>query len=90
MSFCSFSSLLPTKQLFCRELLLPKTCVSSIRMSSSEGTSSSKVLDLDGVASAVKKPTVIMVTLLCGRVLSEWALWLLLRIATCTPGIELA
>ena len=30
------------------------------------------------IASVVKKPTVVMVTLLCGGVLSEWALQLLL------------
>ena len=35
--------------------------------------------DLDGVAS-VKSPTIIMVTLLCGRVLSERAFRLLLNL----------
>ena len=42
VSFCSFSSLLPMKQLFSCQLSLPKACVSSIQMSSSP-----KVLDLD-------------------------------------------
>ena len=37
------------------------------------------MLDLDGVASAVKDPTMIRVTLSCVWVLSERALWLLLN-----------
>ena len=62
------------KQLVSCQLWMPKTCVGgSIRMSSSP-----KVLDLDRVASAVKSPTMIMVIVLCGRVLSEWVLRLLL------------
>ena len=77
VSFCNFSSLLPIKQLFSHQLSLPRTCASSIRMSSS-----SRALDLESrflmVASVVKPPTMIMVTLLCGRVLIERALWLLL------------
>ena len=40
---------------------------------------SPKVLDLEMVASVVKNPTTIRVTLLRGRALSEWALWLLLN-----------
>ena len=42
LSFCSFSSLLPMKQQSCRQLPLPKICVSSIRRSSSH-----EMLDLD-------------------------------------------
>ena len=57
------------KQMFSRQLSLPKPCVSSIRMSSSP-----KVLDLDIVAAAAKHSTIIMVTLLRGRVLCERAL----------------
>ena len=38
------------------------------------------MLDLDAVASVVKSPTMIMVTRLCGRVLSERALRLLLTV----------
>ena len=40
-------------------------------------SSSPKALDPDMVASVARSPTMIMVTALCGRVLSEWALWLL-------------
>ena len=41
------------------------------------------MLDLDGVASVVTKPTVIMATLLCEWVLSERAPWLLLEVVRC-------
>ena len=73
MSFCSFLSLFPMKQLFSRQLSLPKTCVSSIPVSSSP-----KVFDLDGCLSS-ENPTIIMAILLCGRVLRERAPRLLLR-----------
>ena len=75
LSFCSFPLLVPMKRLFCRQLSLPKTCVSFIKMSSSL----QKCLILF-VASVVKKPTMIRVTLLGGRVLSEWPLWRLLKV----------
>ena len=55
--------------------VIAKTYVSSIQMSSSP-----KVLDLDEQASVVRNPTIIRVTLLCGRALSERALWLLLKL----------
>ena len=56
----SFFALLPTKELLCLQLSLPKTCVFSI----SNELLSPKVLDLDGVASVVKKPIMIRATLL--------------------------
>ena len=37
------------------------------------------------VASVVKNPTMIRVTLLCGRALSELALWRLLRVSQLKP-----
>ena len=74
-----FSSVLPMKQLASRRLPLPNTCDSCIRM-----ISSPKVLDLDDCFSG-ENPTVIMVTLLCGRVLSERALQLLRK---ATPPVN--
>ena len=60
-----------------RQQLLPKTCVSSIRRSSSP-----KVLDLDGCFSNEKSLTMIMVAVLSvDGVLSERALQLLLSFA---------
>ena len=58
---CSFSSLRP--------VTLPKTCVFPL-----ERARHLKCLILM-FASAVKKPTMIRVTLFCAQVLSEWALW---------------
>ena len=59
LSFLCFSALLP-KRLFCRQLSSPKPCVVSIRMSSSL----LKCLILM-VASVVKSPIMIRVTLSC-------------------------
>ena len=74
LSFLSFSALLPMKQLFCCQLSLPQNHVHSfIQMSSSL----LKCLNLM-VASVEKNPTMIRLTLSCGRALCERALWLLL------------
>ena len=58
--FFEFSALLPTKQLFCGQLSLPKTCV----FVHSNERLSPQVLDM--VASVVKNPTMIRMTLSCG------------------------
>ena len=74
MSCWSFSAPLPTKQLFCGQLPLTKTFV----FFQSNELLSPKALNLDGCFSS-ENPTMIRVTLLCGRALSERALGLLLN-----------
>ena len=75
VSVRSFSSLRPMKQLFGCQRPLAKTSAFSIRMSS--GLLKRLLLM---VASVVKTPIMMRVTLLCGRALSGWALRLLLTI----------
>ena len=53
MSFCSFSSLLPMKQLFSLQLSLPKTCI----FFHSNELLSPEVLDLDPQVRSQKGPT---------------------------------
>ena len=74
VSFCSCSSPLIVKQLFSHQLSLPKTCVSSVRLSSS-----SKVLDLEGCFSSENPYHDHVDSLVWTRVLSERALQLLLN-----------
>ena len=72
LSFCSFSSLLPMKQLFSRQLSLPKTCA----FFHSNELLSPTVLDLDGCFSSEKPYHDQGDSLVCKR-----ALWLLLMVA---------
>ena len=70
VSVCNFSSLRPLKQLFGCQRPLPKTCVFPLKWVALPW----RCLILM-IASVVKNPTMIRVTLLCGRVLSGRALW---------------